>query len=278
MFSVTASAATETRGAPQTLILHDPDQASGIYTRFYCSCGYSVRAGIPCRHFLAAVRSPSSKAGFHLDLFNHLWFKKPFTEGPVVHYHHSGDAPPVQLSITSPPLQALIPGDVPLQAEAYGPEDLVRLSEARSIGILLGESKDAVQAAMEHGKFVEFREYLRAWITQHPIQSHGAQIQNPVKKAARGRKRQTAAQLAATAKKRRDRALAKANEPSAVPEDQADVPVTQAYNPTAAAGPPPPSSNHVGTARKCSHCGMEGHNRRTCPRVTADQVGGAVPL
>ena len=274
VFSVKADAATETRGAPQTLILYAPDQASGIFTRFYCSCGYSVRAGVPCRHFLAAVRSPSSKAGFHLDLFNHLWFKKQFTHGSVVHYHR--DAPPVQVSITSPPVQALVPGDVPLQAEGYGPEELIRLSEARSIGILLGESKDAVQAAMDHGKFDEFREYLRSWIKEHPIQSTGTSIQNPIKKAARGRKRQTAAQLAATAKRRRDRAKANAEASSAGLGDPGDVPLTQAY-PAAAAAPPPPASV-AGAARKCGHCGMEGHNRRTCPHVSAEQGNGAVPV
>ena len=161
---VKAQVATETKGAPQTVVLYNPDENSGIHRAFYCTCGFSARAGVPCRHFLAVVRSPSSKAGFHLGLCNELWFKKPCEEAKVVHYHVAGSAPilataPVHIS----PLQALVPGCEPLQAEGLDLEKARKLSDARCISILLGESKNAVQAAMDHGKFAQFREYLGAW-------------------------------------------------------------------------------------------------------------------
>ena len=285
VYTVKAQAAAETRGAPQTLILYGADETSGVFTRFYCSCGYSVRGGVPCRHFLAAVRTPFTKAGFHLGVINELWFKKPCTVAPVVHYHVPDVSPiPDTADVLIPPLQALVPGSVPMQAEGFDAVEISKLSEARSFGILLGESKDAAQAAMDHGKFAEFRQYLRAWITAHPIQpsQDAARVKNPVKKAARGRKRQTAAQLANAAKKRRDRSTKSKGSRSCSLTDTGegveagqlcDALLAPGQQGQAEGGTCPATSRPARaptTSRapvRCGNCGSEGHNRRGCPAL-----------
>ena len=80
---------------------------------------------------------------------------------------------------------------------------------------------------MDHGKFAEFRAYLRAWIKDHPIEGERTcVVKNPLKKTARGKKRARASQLANAAKKRRDKAGMRSmrDEPVEVTEDPAASP------------------------------------------------------
>lgn len=58
----------------QVLCLYNKAGAQSSYTNFFCSCGYSRRAGIPCRHFLAVLVS-IPQAAFHLGLLHEQWFK-----------------------------------------------------------------------------------------------------------------------------------------------------------------------------------------------------------
>ena len=143
------------------------------------------------------MRSPSGKAGFHLGLCNELRFKKQFEKAKVVHCHVAGSAPILATApMHIPPYKHWCQAAY-LYKRKVSTLAARQLSEARCIGILLGESKDAVQAAMDHGKFSEYRECLRAWSEDHPIEGERTcVVKNPLKKTARGRKRATPSQLA----------------------------------------------------------------------------------
>ena len=61
---------------PHFVVLTNP-ASNGVYTNFWCSCGSSIRDGIPCRHYWAAILSEQGHlAAFHLGLVNDLWFKE----------------------------------------------------------------------------------------------------------------------------------------------------------------------------------------------------------
>ena len=115
-------------------------------------------------------------------------------------------------------------------------------------------------------------------------------VKNPLKKAARGRKRAKASQLANAAKKRRDKARmwSMRDEPVEVTEDPAassrrasedsEARMTQT-NPPQLGEPTdpetrattlsltPPSASVTRAPVTCRLCGALGHNRRTCPQA-----------
>ena len=78
VFEVTISPLVSKRGAlsAQHVVLWDrlPGEG-GVNKRHFCTCGFCVRAGVPCRHFWA-VAINSREASFNFGLVNDLWFRE----------------------------------------------------------------------------------------------------------------------------------------------------------------------------------------------------------
>ena len=77
------------RRSPHFVILRDKVDTSAIYMQFICTCGSSIRCGIPCLH-LWAVFEPRPEAAFHLGLVNDLWLRRAHVMRPNVVLHNVG--------------------------------------------------------------------------------------------------------------------------------------------------------------------------------------------
>jgi hypothetical protein len=67
------------------LVLYAKDEATGLYTKFWCTCGYSVRFGAPCRHFWKVLKQTEGhQIVFDLDTHTHAhWLLNPRKVGPL---------------------------------------------------------------------------------------------------------------------------------------------------------------------------------------------------
>ena len=73
------SRASAANAAPQYMVLYN--QEGGMYTKYHCTCGYSARFGMVCRHYWAAVTQLTNTCAIGLWLFNQHWLQENCT-GP----------------------------------------------------------------------------------------------------------------------------------------------------------------------------------------------------
>ena len=57
------------------VVLESPVTQDGetVFTRFWCTCGGTVKGGVPCRHFLCVYRE-NPQCGFHCGMFHPMWW------------------------------------------------------------------------------------------------------------------------------------------------------------------------------------------------------------
>jgi hypothetical protein len=65
-------------GSKQFVIISAPvadDGGCKVSTKFFCTCGDSVKDGVPCRHFLC-VYGVAPQCGFHAGLCHPMWWSR----------------------------------------------------------------------------------------------------------------------------------------------------------------------------------------------------------
>ena len=184
------------------------NKTNGAYIDFYCTCGSSVRCGMPCRHFWAVMLSPGCyPIGFHFGHINDLWFKvaqRPTSELTLYSYgSYTGQEE--QLIQFSRPLfaaatsrlatsrsaarAAALEDDPALAADDETPPDDPRLllSQKRAYGELLGMAKKAVEAALAGGGggYAALRAMLQHFVPGG--ESSTRTVQNPAVIQGKGR-------------------------------------------------------------------------------------------
>ena len=157
---------TQQRCNPHFLLAKRPinmpgDQELSTFADFYCTCGSSVRSGVPCRHFWAVLLSQPGALGFHLGLVNDLWFKvgQPVTSDVKVHAYFGGRCTqPLCMQFH----RALFMG----HGAATGDEPDVRerLGRQRQFGRLLGLAKKAVETAVDGALVDELEAALKRFL------------------------------------------------------------------------------------------------------------------
>jgi hypothetical protein len=171
-FAVQVQSSLSVTAAPQFVVLHEKDSSSTCsrYLRFFCTCGYSPRFGIPCRHFLK-VYQERSEATFHLGYIHDNWFRK---EQPVECRYSLIPSPasPTSCCAAESGPQTLHPWIRPdpitttiAELEAANlpgnSAQLASLGRKRKFGTLLGLSKDCITAAVEEGTAEDAEKFQR---------------------------------------------------------------------------------------------------------------------
>jgi hypothetical protein len=178
---------------PQFVILYDKIEGRECFQEHTCTCGSTVRCGVPCRHFWAVVRS-STVATFHSGLINDLWFKRSQTLGENIQKLYTYDDPMNPLMDVC--IERLIYPDPFLpQADANMQELTASLSKKRLWGAMLGEAKKAIEKAIEtnayEGLYQILQGYSNATLSDHVVSNNvlpaGVRIVDPATVRGKGR-------------------------------------------------------------------------------------------
>lgn len=234
---------------PHFLLLKDPAPSQDFHTSFFCTCGSSVRAGIPCRHFWAAMNSDFAHLlAFHFGQVNDQWFKQAQVQAEVDenlycmgHYEHQFSyRRPLYVAATAKASAAGGP-QPPVDAETPAVNDLrQRFGRVRAHGELLGICKKAVEAALCEGKEDALRAVLQTFVPGAAESSHSLCV-NPAVAKTKGRP------------------TGSRNKENLAPAQRAmfHLPKRKA----------PERDDAPRLARRCSHCRETGHNMRCCPNL-----------
>jgi len=258
---------------PHFLLLFDKAPGQEYYYRFLCTCGSTVRCGVPCRHFWAVLRD-SGLATFHSGMCNDLWFREPQSVEPgTVRLHTFSDpnCPIIQLPFQRPPCVRAFASSATAQDLAEDADVVQKMSHKRLYGSLLGEAKKAIEHAIATGREVNLHGFLTGFCNASTAQSCPRQ-------GAPGASAKSAPQGLAilnppvvNGKGRQKGSLRKGARHPLRPV-QLGVDVDAGLSQQTTAGQ---------KRRRCgnSWCGEFGHDRRNCPqRPTGGQAtGGGSP-
>lgn len=177
------------RSNPHFLILKDEIPGSQCFKDFICTCGSSVRCGVPCRHFWAVLLATPA-AAFHFGMINELWFSQapPAMEQELQLYCFAGAS---HTFMHTRPLYTVVQ---PTSLDDAGqpilcPDARHAVSKMRLYGNLMGLAKKAIEAAVEGGRSVaDLESYLsRFGDPCAPAPSTAQNIGNPQIVRGRGR-------------------------------------------------------------------------------------------
>ena len=240
-------------------------QSTDCCTDFLCTCGSSVKIGIPCRHFWAVLISVPGVAGFHMGMINDLWFKvaQPSLSTLKI-FSYSSSPTQEQLEIEfNRPLFNGKPGEASPVSEEELQATQQRLSRQRTFGKLLGMANKVVEASVEEDCVDALEEVLQSFLPGAPSKPEG--VSNPPVAKAKGRpknsKNGSCASLVVSSNKRQ-RCSGERSQPFAATASQSQASALPRSGP------------------RCSGCGVEGHNVRTCPGRAArgeDNEASVIP-
>jgi hypothetical protein len=259
--------------ASQSVCLYRKDQCDDgdhVFDSFFCTCGYSKRFGVPCRHFFKVLLT-SPEACFHLGYIHEQWFKVPqalTSSYPLLMVHNArARTPSMLVSFCRPDILVAPAALQDLRDNGYLPADasaqqiVSRIGELRQYGTLMGAAKKAIEAAVVAGKYQDLLTVLEKFEDLASGDAQNGPIGNPLRKKRKGRPRGTS-KLVVRGKAKRKLSQAAVTIETASPS-LSDQAATQPTADTAAAGA---SSLKAAPARMCSICQGIDHNKRTCGR------------
>jgi predicted XRE-type DNA-binding protein len=173
---------TKAGAPPQYLVLYQPQD--NVYTNFYCTCGYSVRFGHPCRHYWAVLFAQSDMVGFHTGLLHPSWFAGdyPIAQPLLI---HGRDGTSMQVVPQQPIPAPLTVEDIEYAAMEVGDMDDDQVSalqvtkQKRKASSALWSLLKKVHTTAENSDTVEEdMASLKQWIASRDLKQ--SQAANPV--------------------------------------------------------------------------------------------------
>ena len=236
-------------------------QVGQVYTDFWCSCGSTIRSGIPCRHYWAVLLSDSHShlLGFHFGHINDLWFSKaqaPTAEQPLFCIESNDQQ---TIPHRRPLFQAASQRQVLQNSDSEAGEEAaadlrLKIGRKRTYGELLGLCKKAVEACVAEGTEDALRKMMQSFVPggESPTKKR---VTNPPVAKPKGRPKG---------------ALNKRGKENCRPSELASL--SQAARPSQAARASSPTRNGSDAPaaqeqRKCGICKKPGHNRKNCPTL-----------
>jgi hypothetical protein len=144
--------------APQYVVNYA--KQGGCFTKFFCTCSYSVRFGVPCRHYWS-VYTRGSGLGYHSGLVHPSWLKvKDTTVSVIPGNGHVGAAPP-PVEVVWPEVKEITNEWVGFQQVDIETDTSSR-GEARRYGQLLGQCKVLIDMAVKKNKYKDTMTALKS--------------------------------------------------------------------------------------------------------------------
>lgn len=216
-----------------------------VYTDYWCTCGASTRAGIPCRHYWAVLLSDyGSLLCFHFGLVNELWFMEaqPATEELQLYcmqqHQTSNFSRPMFQAATARAAQA---DSASTADRAEDPKQT--FGRKRLYGELLGLCKKAVEACLAEGTAPALRKMMLSFVPGGDCGASSTGVANPAVAKSKGRPK---------------------GAPNKNDKDHNSRPCEIAAIPNSKRARPAGTDPHQ---RRCGACKDLGHDKRSCPTL-----------
>jgi hypothetical protein len=193
---------------PQFVLLTRKVEGRNCYQDYLCTCGSSIKSGMPCRHFWAVLQY-LRVASFHFGMVNDLWFKaaQPQTQKLQLYAFDARAGVPAHIFDFQRALFSAV-AQTPDEEEGEEGSSIedprARLQRMRTVGNLLGLAKKAIDMVQDSPELCE--QLFQVLDNLVNSTEERPQIRNPAVAKTKGRPKQNRkapSQLVAFGKKRR---------------------------------------------------------------------------